>query len=214
VIGAVATLALNVNAITIANFLSQNKTAREAIVVRAQSVAADPEYKRIALDTSAKASEVRARIADLKSLDVPIGWDHAAPRPSANASGSEKLSYWTRTFFGLLLTAFAVTLGAPFWFDILNRIMVVRSTVKPHQKSQEEASEDRQPPPPVQVAPPVARQFAVSPAIAAASGAAPPLFSPPPPAPPQPAPPAHPVTGVTPPFAPQEWASGNEEGIL
>ena len=46
--------------------------------------------------------------------------------------------------FVLLLTAFAVTLGAPFWFDVLNKIMVVRSTVKPHEKSQEEGSEDRQ----------------------------------------------------------------------
>lgn len=48
--------------------------------------------------------------------------------------------------FGWLATALAATLGAPFWFDVLNRIMVIRSTVKPHQKSPEEASEDRQAP--------------------------------------------------------------------
>jgi len=35
-------------------------------------------------------------------------------------------------------------LGAPFWFDLLNKMMVIRSTVKPHEKSPEEASEDRQ----------------------------------------------------------------------
>jgi hypothetical protein len=45
---------------------------------------------------------------------------------------------------GWLLTALAATLGAPFWFDVLNRLMVIRSTVKPHEKSPEEASEDRQ----------------------------------------------------------------------
>jgi len=38
----------------------------------------------------------------------------------------------------------AATLGAPFWFDVLNKITVIRSTVKPHEKSPEEASEDRQ----------------------------------------------------------------------
>ncbi|MDC7676415.1 hypothetical protein [Asticcacaulis machinosus] len=32
---------------------------------------------------------------------------------------------------GWLMTAFAITLGAPFWFDILNRLMVIRSTQKP-----------------------------------------------------------------------------------
>ena len=44
---------------------------------------------------------------------------------------------------GYLLTALAVTLGSPFWFDVLNRLMVIRSTVKPKEKSQEEGSEDR-----------------------------------------------------------------------
>ena len=36
-------------------------------------------------------------------------------------------------------------LGAPFWFDLLNKVMVIRSTVKPHEKSPEESSEDRRP---------------------------------------------------------------------
>jgi hypothetical protein len=45
---------------------------------------------------------------------------------------------------GWLMTAFAVSFGAPFWFDVLNKVMVVRSTVKPHEKSPEESSEDRQ----------------------------------------------------------------------
>src|SRR4029079_5265748 len=44
---------------------------------------------------------------------------------------------------GWLATALAVMLGAPFWFDVLNKFMVIRSTVKPREKSQEEGSEDR-----------------------------------------------------------------------
>jgi hypothetical protein len=47
--------------------------------------------------------------------------------------------------FGWLATAMAVSLGAPFWFDVLNKVMVIRSTVKPHEKSGDEGSEDRQP---------------------------------------------------------------------
>jgi hypothetical protein len=37
-----------------------------------------------------------------------------------------------------------MTLGAPFWFDLLNQIMVIRSTVKPEEKSDTEASKDPQ----------------------------------------------------------------------
>jgi hypothetical protein len=51
---------------------------------------------------------------------------------------------WLDVLAGWLATAFAVMLGAPFWFDVLSRIMIIRSTVKPHEKSPEEASQDRQ----------------------------------------------------------------------
>ena len=43
---------------------------------------------------------------------------------------------------GWIMTALAISLGAPFWFDILNKFMIVRTTVKPHEKSGEEASKD------------------------------------------------------------------------
>ena len=44
---------------------------------------------------------------------------------------------------GILLTGFAISQGAPFWFDVLNKFMVVRSTVKPAEKSGEQPSKDR-----------------------------------------------------------------------
>src|SRR6185436_16022170 len=43
---------------------------------------------------------------------------------------------------GWLLTIFGISLGAPFWFDVLNKFIVVRATVKPAEKSANEASKD------------------------------------------------------------------------
>ena len=43
---------------------------------------------------------------------------------------------------GYLSVAFAATLGAPFWFDLLGKFMVIRSTVKPTEKSPDESSKD------------------------------------------------------------------------
>ena len=140
VIGIATTLALNVNTLLIANYLSHNKVAREALVNRAQEVARDTAYQRLATDTSARAADVRARYRDLQSLELPIGWDHAPPIPTRGSTSLVVLSYWTRTILGLLVTALAVTLGAPFWFDLLNKVMVVRSTVKPREKSHKEGS--------------------------------------------------------------------------
>ena len=81
--------------------------------------------------------------ADLEALDLPIGWPagfacHAKEgNGHCSARGGLIVAGW-------LLTALAATLGAPFWFDILNKVMVIRSTVKPYEKSRPEGSEDRQ----------------------------------------------------------------------
>ena len=39
---------------------------------------------------------------------------------------------------GVLLTAFAASLGAPFWFDTLNRLMAVRGTGKSPEEQPKE----------------------------------------------------------------------------
>jgi hypothetical protein len=80
---------------------------------------------------------------------LPLGWalqrqpgqqpgdfEHDWRKPPVTFSG------WLAKTAGILFTAFALTLGAPFWFDLLNRFMVVRSTVKPEEKSQVEPSKD------------------------------------------------------------------------
>lgn len=41
---------------------------------------------------------------------------------------------------GWLITAIAVTMGAPFWFNTLNSVLAIRSTVKPDPKSEKGAA--------------------------------------------------------------------------
>lgn len=135
-IGIVVAIGLNVNTITIADYLFRNDAARTALVARAEAAAKDTSVVNL------KYNEARA---GLDSLNLPIGWSAGwgAPR-RGNEAGSTGI--WNNFFgpiLGLLITVLAATMGAPFWFDLLNKVMVIRSTVKPHEKSQEEASEDR-----------------------------------------------------------------------
>ncbi len=37
---------------------------------------------------------------------------------------------------GWILTAVAISMGAPFWFDMLNKVVAVRSSVKPQDGQQ------------------------------------------------------------------------------
>ncbi|HEU4720286.1 MAG TPA: hypothetical protein VFS59_02905, partial [Gemmatimonadaceae bacterium] len=146
---------LNVNTIAIAHYLFRHDVERAALVARAEAVSRDTSFVRGASDVQ----YARARAA-LDSLRLPIGWDHmqlAGPWQTSlvrDATGAvrevRELRLWRRVvepIVGWLLTALAAMLGAAFWFDLLNKVMVVRSTVKPHEKSPEEGSEDRQPKP-------------------------------------------------------------------
>jgi hypothetical protein len=138
-VGLAVAVALNVNAITLADYLYRNDSARKVLVARAQTAVADTGY----LERSYRDAK-----ATLDSANLPIGWSNGwgAPQPRGDRVGFEPWADLLAPVLGLLLTALAATFGAPFWFDLLNKVMVVRSTVKPHEKSGEESSEDRQKP--------------------------------------------------------------------
>jgi len=118
----------NLDSIAMAKHFYRDEAARTAAVAFATTTA--DESKAPAAE---KAREV------LTQLELPIGWDKSA----LNANCWD----WFNRVLGWMLTAFAAMLGAPFWFDVLNKVMVIRSTVKPREKSLDEFSEDRQAPP-------------------------------------------------------------------
>jgi hypothetical protein len=75
---------------------------------------------------------------------LPVGWRHT-PRAYLNWFRDDLPAAAKRSVLALLgwfITAAALSLGAPFWFDTLNKFMVVRGTVKPEEKSQTESSKD------------------------------------------------------------------------
>ena len=99
--------------------------------------------------------QVNALTNQLLETGMPLGWNAVSQHwiergfPDQRIllfQGSFSISAvfaWLLLIAGYLVTAFAVMLGAPFWFDTLNKIMVIRATVKPREKSPDEASEDR-----------------------------------------------------------------------
>jgi hypothetical protein len=58
----------------------------------------------------------------------PLGWSGEAGDPRAIPSQPLELM---RKVFGLLATVLAVSLGAPFWFDLINRLVSLRSSGQP-----------------------------------------------------------------------------------
>jgi hypothetical protein len=162
VLGLGIALVCNVNSVVIGQFLATHKPALEATVALAKrvgdsapvSVPAPDEAPAPGGDDAPDGSEARdAWLRDyqrqLQDVGLPIGWtDATVARVMAGLPGGGSTPFgkawalWILSLvmlaFGYLATAFAVTLGAPFWFDLLGRLMVVRSTVKPDQKSPDE----------------------------------------------------------------------------
>jgi hypothetical protein len=133
----IACLVVNVNTVVITEALSQNLTLRQTVVAQADAVA-----RQAPPGVDAK---LKDQIDQIKETGLPIGWGgDALRRTQAHLRGSfpAVIMGALELFCGWVLTAVAITLGAPFWFDVLNKIMVVRSTVKPAEKSGQEASKD------------------------------------------------------------------------
>jgi hypothetical protein len=57
---------------------------------------------------------------------LPIGWGKDN-RPTGWG--------WLSKPFGIIVTAFALMLGAPFWFDTLSRLSRLRATGKPESNA-------------------------------------------------------------------------------
>jgi hypothetical protein len=111
-----------------------------------------------------KISEIRGEI---NRLGLPIGWASAPAITDRRYEGLKEaelaeqyrqdleayrvdprrlpqdLNDWFLKVLGIFLTALAVSQGAPFWFDLLNRFVTIRSTVKPREKSTEKPSKER-----------------------------------------------------------------------
>ncbi|HEX7174290.1 MAG TPA: hypothetical protein VF240_03290 [Pyrinomonadaceae bacterium] len=99
-------------------------------------------------DINSPECRVAKNLHQLEKFGLPIGWDltnrNAVPTPPWLVAKGDSVAWWTSVgnwllkLLGWLVTAAAISLGAPFWFDLLNKFMIVRSTVKPHEKSPEE----------------------------------------------------------------------------
>lgn len=130
-IGLVLAVSLNADTIRIVRDLSESDALRQSVVAAAQSAKAPDSSDPDALQGQMK--NLSTDISSVEGLGIPLGWRGKASLPGPFLD-------WLGMFGGWILTAIAVSLGAPFWFDLLNKFMVVRSTVKPREKSPEEPS--------------------------------------------------------------------------
>ena len=137
IVGFFLALALNLNAVVIAKHLSVDQTVRESIVRLADNVGRE--------QTPLSPEQIYNLNTSVRATGLPIGWgETAAPympkmlnHLGIEVKGEKGKGEITiiELLLGYLAFALAATLGAPFWFDMLGKVIAIRSTIKPNRST-------------------------------------------------------------------------------
>jgi len=119
--GFILAVLLNADTVGLSNALWHNAMLREAVTQAAQTSA----------DLGQPTGEqAREQLESLTNLGLPIGWafnvDTDDPRALPSTPGG-----WAGKVFGLVLTGFAISQGSQIWFDLMNRLLNLRSAGVP-----------------------------------------------------------------------------------
>ncbi len=118
----VLTVVMNADTFMIVNVLWNDASMRNTIVANAGAAVENASIS----DTSAATERIQFASAQLNELQL-FGW---SPSTIVADKVPDDIIGWLRKLLGLFLTAVAVTLGAPFWFDILGKLINLRSSGK------------------------------------------------------------------------------------
>jgi len=120
-IGLLLAIGLNADTISVVNSLWGDATLRAGLVQLADKATAD----NASLDTlSQTLRRLPAIEANLRPF--PVGWP--ALMGHTDETWQTSLAALAAKIVGLLITGLAISLGAPFWFDLLSKFMNVRAT--------------------------------------------------------------------------------------
>jgi hypothetical protein len=123
---------VNFDAIRISNHVARRSLIEKILESRLQS--------DMKVDTTkAQSSATLPDLASLQVLAFPIGWSGELTELNMREDRQPGwfFNWLIMKVAGLLTSVFAIMIGAPFLFDLLNRFMVVRSTVKPWETLEE-----------------------------------------------------------------------------
>ena len=128
VIALVVVGAVNADSFVLAERLWKDDALRAVVVAKAtESVASGTEDCPDASEDTPLQDRAAECVDAIEELGIPLGWTEAtAPR------GWDILA----KLGGLLVTAFMLTLGAPFWFDLLSKVSRLRSSGPPAPPSE------------------------------------------------------------------------------
>jgi hypothetical protein len=156
-LGFIVVAAFNVDTIRIASKLAKDEVARDQMVRLAirdvapnssiEQAVQQIEQGRDSTDREKAFAEsyraVKSSIDDANKI-IGLGWDTTQARKMTFSFLGKQRAYhhyhhlnpFRIEFWGIIITALALTLGAPFWFDLLRKLISIRGTgVNPDEEN-------------------------------------------------------------------------------
>ncbi len=147
----------NADTISLSKYLYNNKDVRDALVEQASrstqdsltvafyqqvmessAIAQSTDSVVIGKDGMVLINEIKGSVAnlekvnaELEALSLPLGWQSFAlefKKVREKGSGGSMFLLFLMKLVGLAVTGFAVSMGSPFWFDILNKLVNLKGT--------------------------------------------------------------------------------------
>jgi hypothetical protein len=132
VVGCVVAVILNADTFEVGRKLWSDGALRAQMVQVADATLKNNAAQKPPVPGADKAYEdvtKSLQVANENLRPLPIGW-------SRKKADDLTLSSWLLKIVGLFVTALALSLGAPFWFDTLSQFMNIRATgVKPERQT-------------------------------------------------------------------------------
>ena len=132
VISALVCVALNADTISVGKILWNDPTARAAVSEAAKNYATHKAANDAGTNatTPAEVKDELSRVTkardDLEKLPVPLGWCKRDCLPDDPRRPPTAFYPLLLKFIGLLISVLAVSQGAPFWFDLLQKAVNLR----------------------------------------------------------------------------------------
>jgi hypothetical protein len=146
IIALILTVLLNADTFMIGSVLARDPELRASVTAAAVARVQQPSPTDGSPPSAQDAvNRARTEIEALGLLGLPMGWTGqllpwvgvAQDTPPMITDAPRDLGGWARKLIGLLVTAAALSFGAPFWFDMLNKVTNLRAAGQPPKKTGE-----------------------------------------------------------------------------
>ncbi|MGA1543920.1 MAG: hypothetical protein ACO388_03780 [Saprospiraceae bacterium] len=120
VIGLILTISCNIEVIELGKVLVHQAEVRQIFELAAEQLAVDHAEQSPTPNDIEAALKMVVQYGSAPLSSIPWGWNN-------NPFASWEASQWIWKGLGWLITACAIAMGAPFWYDLLRKILAIKN---------------------------------------------------------------------------------------